>query len=780
MKINLLAILGFIPFIVLGQNKIIKGRVLDSKNQGIEFVNIISFKADSTFVNSTLTDSLGNYGLRINTEVLYVKFKAIGYKDLVKAIKINSYEMWNIILENDTKVLEEVIITKPSIERYSDKLIVNVSNSILSTGLCGIEILERSPGLFIENNGAISLRGRSGVNVLINGRQQRMSPNDLTNYLRSIPSSQIERIEIIHNPTAGFDAEGSAGIVNIILKKDGKLGTNGSTNASYGQGIYGRTSEGLSLNRRTSKASYYLGLNHNFDQRYNNLLTTRRFETTYNQNSKSKMPTHSYLANLGATFRVGKRSDFGVDMATNWSKANQDAHGESIILDENNSYTGEFKTQTRSTDNRFNISANTNYLHNFNSNKGNMEFNADYAHFNTEANQKFETNISNNVTQKLLGNIDGDLDLFVLKGDLNSNSETMGNFSFGAKSSFVSNTSKMLYFDEKEGAITPNDTYSNEFKYKENINAAYISWNKTNKKWSYQLGLRMEHTDTEGKGDTKFTRDYVQWFPSLSLQHTFSKNIKTGFNANRRINRPDYGQLNPFRTFVDISTSRAGNPELVPEIAINFEVNYDFNRWLNISLSYSNTKDRVLPVLVQDDANRHTTVQLVNIEDYNYYGINTSINVKPVKGLSSRLDLEFFYNEFLGWVSGFELSEKGYAFRVRSYSDLKLGKGWTSELWFFYQPLYDFGITGFEPRWKVDLGVQKSIFSNQGKIKLVFTDVFWTYYPRGYTRFGNINEEFESIRDTRVATLSFTYNFGNNNVKVNKNKGGAQDEKKRV
>lgn len=784
------------PFLSFSQQIEITGKVVDSNNKTLEFVNALVFSKDSTFIKGTVTDANGEFVLNSpKASSSYIKFQSLSLKEVFLNIDTNesSFKLGTIIMENDNKMLDEVVVIyeKPLIERRSDRLIVNVSNSILATGSNGLEILERSPGLFIEDNG-ISLRGRTGVNIQINGRLQRLSASELNNYLQSIPSSQIEKIEIINNPSAAYDAEGSAGVVNIVLKKDGNFGTNGSVNTSYGQGVYHRTSEGLSLNHRNSKSSLYLGLNHNFDQRYNQLFTTRRFSengnviSVFDQDSRSVTPTHSYLANIGFGQDIGKHSYIGTDITINWSNADQDANGNSLILDNNNNPSGSFTTDTDSNDDRFNFAANANFRTNFKDEKGNFVFNADYATYTTNANQNFVTDITDNGYQSreiLTGDISGGLDLFVLKADLNLTNNKIGNLSFGLKSSFVTNNSDLKYFDVISGTPTPNDIYSNQFEYKENINAAYVNWKLSKNKWTYQFGLRTEHTNIEGNqigGSISFERDYVQFFPSLFFEYKPSEKNTLGFNASRRINRPDYNQLNPFRTFVDITTSRVGNPELVPEIANNVEIIYNYDNWLDFSLSYNNTTDRILPVLIQDDVNQSTSVQLVNIDDFNYLGLNTSVTLKPVKSFTSRWDFEFFYNEFLGTVNGFNLSEKGSAFRIRSYNNYKFGNGWSTELNGFYQPLYNFGITSFDPRWKIDLGIQKSVLNDNGKIKFAITDIFWRYYPRGFTDFGNINEDFRSVRDTRVATISFSYNFGNNKVKVNKNEGGAQEEKSRT
>lgn len=795
-KLSTFVLLLLIPLVTVAQDIEITGKVIDIDNNPLEFVNALVFSKDSTFIKGAVTDANGAFTLTsAKASTSYIKLQSLGLKEVFREIDTNgsTFQMGTITMENDNQMLDEVVVTaeKPLIERRSDRLIVNVSNSILATGSNGLEILERSPGLFIEANG-ISLRGRTGVTVQINGRQQRLSTSELDNYLQSIPSSQIDKVEIINNPSAAFDAEGSAGVINIVLKKDGNFGTNGSVNTSYGQGVYYRTSEGLTLNHRNSKTSMYLGLNHNFDQRYNQLFTTRRFSengevvSTFDQDSKSVTPTHSYLANIGIGQNIGKRSYLGADITSNWSNADQDAHGNSIILDDSNNPSGSFTTATDSKNNSFNFAANANFKTDFKDDKGNFIFNADYATYNTDANQNFITDIIDNGNQSkeiLAGKIDGGLDLFVLKADLNLTDLNFGNVSIGLKSSFVTNDSNLEYYDVVNGSTTPNDFYSNQFEYNENINAAYVNWKHSKGKWTHQLGLRTEHTNIEGNqinGDVRFDRDYMQLFPSLFLEYKPSEKNTYGLNASRRINRPDYNQLNPIRNFVDITTSRVGNPELVPEIANNVELIYNHDHWLDFSLGYSNTSDRILPVLTQDDENQSTSVQLINIDDYNYLGLNASITLKPAKSLTSRWDLEFFYNEFLGVVNGFDLSEKGAAFRIRSYNTYKFGNGWSTELNGFYQPLYNFGITSFDPRWKIDFGIQKSVFDNKGKIKFAITDIFWRYYPRGFTDFGNINEGFRSVRDTRVATIAFSYNFGNIKVKVEKNEGGAKEEKRRT
>ncbi|MDX1328606.1 MAG: carboxypeptidase-like regulatory domain-containing protein, partial [Arenibacter sp.] len=207
-KLNLLPLILIVllPIMSHSQEHAITGKVVDGNNAPLEYVNAMLFKADSSFIKGTVTDANGVFSLKSpQATAAYLKLQSLGFKEVITPIisATSNIQLGTIILENDELQLEEVVLTaeKPLIERRSDRLIVNVSNSILATGSNGLELLEKSPGLFIEDGG-ISLRGRTGLIIQINGRQQRLSSTELNTYLQSIPSSQIERIEIIHNPSA--------------------------------------------------------------------------------------------------------------------------------------------------------------------------------------------------------------------------------------------------------------------------------------------------------------------------------------------------------------------------------------------------------------------------------------------------------------------------------------------------------------------------------------------------------------------------------------------------
>ncbi|MCB0447824.1 MAG: TonB-dependent receptor family protein, partial [Gelidibacter sp.] len=379
----------------------------------------------------------------------------------------------------------------------------------------------------------------------------------------------------------------------------------------------------------------------------------------------------------------------------------------------------------------------------------------------------------------LMGDIIGNLNLSAFKLDYNFNNEDFGTFSTGVKVSNVKNDNDLFYTNLIDDEIVINEALTNHFIYKENIQAAYLDWKKQIDKWSLQVGLRAENTQVEGNqllsGDN-FEQNYLQWFPTAFIQYQKDDNNTFGFNTGRRINRPNYGQLNPFRFFVDINTFRSGNPRLQPEKTWNFEFSYNYKSFLDLALSYSTTKDNILFVIQQNDETRTTNVLPVNIGLYNYFGLNISTQIKFWSWWNNRMNVELFYNEFLGDVAQYDLNNKAFAFRINGNSSLKFTNNFTGEISYFYQPKYQYGISDFNPRWRIDLALQQKILKGDGRIRLAVTDIFYKHSPTGATNFGNINETFESLRDTRVVTIGFQYNFGNSNLKSTKKETDAAKE----
>ena len=780
----------------------ITGSVLNEENKPLEFVSVTIHAIDSTLIAGDITNAAGEFHIALNDmNASYIQFHMIGFMKYSMKLDLNlsdkEIQLNPITLLEATETLDEVTIVekRPFIERHLDKLIVNVKNSIVDAGSNAFEVLEKAPGIFIDQEGGLSLNGQGGVRVMIDGKPARMSGPDLASFLQSMPTDAVDKLEIISNPSAKYDAEGTSGIINIVRNREAGLGTNGSYNISYGRGMHHRFNTGIQLNHRTKKSNIFGNYNLGYNERLNHLLTYRRFSSNgqltniFDQDATLIIGTKSHTSTVGYDYYVNKKTTVGFLVAGHIRNFNPKGDGISNILDANQTFTGGFSSTNRSTDTWGNYSINGNIVHQFNDKGKSIKFDLDYARFQNETEQLFTTqffNESNIPTGKeyLRGDISGHLKLYTAKIDISLPAGNIGSFDTGLKSSLVKNDNDLKYFDQLNGEDILDINQSNHFLYDEQIHAGYITWNKIFGKWNIQVGLRGEQTIADGiqlTSDTAFHRNYFQLFPSVFINYNASEDHLFNISIGRRINRPSYRQLNPFRGFVDITTARDGNPFLQPESTINTELGYTYKQRYTATLTYARTTDNMINVLLQDDVEKLTIVTFVNIGVYNYIGLSFSGSFNPIKNLTSRIDGSAFYNEYIGVVSSVDLNEKGSSFYISNNNSYQFGNGWSGELNLTYRPRFTYGISVMEPMTRLDAGVQKVLFQGKGRLRFNIRDIFWRAYPRGYTGFANIDEEFESIRDTRTASLSFSYRFGDQKISpARRRQTGAEEEKRRA
>lgn len=298
------------------------------------------------------------------------------------------------------------------------------------------------------------------------------------------------------------------------------------------------------------------------------------------------------------------------------------------------------------------------------------------------------------------------------------------------------------------------------------------------------MGLRGEQTVADGlqvTTDSSFHRNYFQIFPSIFVQRKLSEAHTLNLSMSRRIDRPSYRQLNPFRGFVDRTTYQEGNPFLLPQLTYSFELAHTLKQWLTTTLSYSITNDNITSVLLQDDKEKVTVQTDLNIAEVAYYGISISGSFNPFKWWNTRTEVNGFYNRFTGTIKNTNLDNSKPTFYINSNNRFTLPKGLTGEINAFYQFTSVYGISIIEPLWQLSAGLQKTILKEKGTLRLNVNDIFWRGYPRGSTEFANINETFISRRGTRVATLAFSYRFGKSTVAPSRRRAtGVEEEQRRA
>lgn len=777
----------------------ISGKIMSDKNENV--ANAIVYLVDSSqkLAKTEYSDENGQFLFQnVSKEMYQIKIVENGKtrheSELFEAVQ--NLELPPIVLKADVQNLDEVVITKtkPYIERQDGKMILNVESSITAAGSSAFEVLEKAPGINVDNNDNISLRGKGGILVQIDGKAIQMTGTDLANYLRGIPSGAIDKIEFITNPSSKYDAAGSS-IINIRMKKDKRKGTNGSITTAYGQGRYPKNNNSLSLNHRNKDINIFGNYNFAYRESFSELILDRRFyndgnfTSAYEQDNFLKTNFRNHIGKIGVDFFASKKHTFGIVANVVSNRYNPTGKNASDVFDETNSQTSRFLTNNNSRNNFKNHSVNLNHKYAIDTLGTEWTTDFDYANYDNKTGQNFITRYFdlNNVEYQnpylLNGDIKGDLDIYSLKTDFVKTLKNNVKIETGLKTSYVKADNNLKFYDVSSGIPVFDPTKSNHFIYKENINAAYINASKQFGKWSTYLGFRIENTNITGEqlvDNTSFTNNYTQLFPSAFLSYAFNDNNSLEFNYSRRISRPSYDQLNPFKFFLDPTTYKEGNPYLKPQTTHSFEITHILNQNIFTTLNFSRTTDNITGVIAPAENNQQLTVQTdKNLNTADIYGLFIIVPVKVAKWWDIANSFNSYYGSYSGTVAGTTLKNRGnFTFNCNSVNNFKIGNGYAAEVTGNYRAREIYAFMDVDPIWYVNLGVQKK-FKNS-TLKLAVNDVFYTNRTTADTEFTNYKEHFKVSRETRVAVLSYTYNFGNSNANDRRKTGGAEDIKQRA
>jgi iron complex outermembrane recepter protein len=766
---------------------------------------------DSALLKTALTDKNGNADFEnISLKSYIIRVSSFGMNtSYTNAFTLNesqtSINLPSISLTSKpSSQLQNVIVSakKPFIQKLSDRIVVNVESSIVNAGSSAMEILERSPGVTIDQNDAISLRGRSGVIIMIDGKPSPMTGQDLANYLRGLPSSAIERIDIITNPSAKYDAAGNSGIIDIHMKKDQRLGTNGTYTVGYGQGKYPKANTGTTFNYRNKKVNVFGNYNYAYRENLNHLVLNRNFfnNGVFNgaddKDNYSKMPFNSNAARLGADFFPSKKTIIGFVVNSSFNHFTRDNKNNSTVIDNQKQPSYTFKTQATNNDHFNNTVANINFKHTFDSAGKEFTADVDYGVFtngslSTTATKYYNLNGSQLQPDYILdGDQDGKLTLKTAKADYVNPLKKGAKFETGFKTSYVSSDNDAKFWDRSNGTPVNDESKTNHFLYDEYNNAGYINYSKEYKKISIQFGLRGEQTKVKTnqlKGNIKWDSSYFQWFPSAFFNYKLKEDQTLGVSVSRRIDRPGYSALNPFLFLIDVSTYATGSPGLLPELTWSYELSYTVKQ-LNFTLGYSHTKDNqniaiarfkdVFPNIPSAD---NVTVQIpINLASSDYFGLTIAAPVHVTKWWNMINNANVYYNHFNGNLGGTPLNNGSPAADVRTNNSFSFKKGWSVELNGSFSSGGRYGFMVSEPQWGLGTGVQKTAFKNKGTFRFNITDIFWTNLPKATITYeGKYIENWHAFRETRVANLGFTYRFGNNKVQAARRRTTASEEERR-
>jgi hypothetical protein len=784
--------------------------VISDKNVGVDAATVVLFNVkDSTLVKTALTDDKGVASLEsISFGNYFIRITAEGYAaGIAPSFSLTATQpqltLPTVQLSKPSVKMEGVVVNakKPYIQRMSDRLVVNVENSIVNAGSTAMEVLERSPGVTVDQNDAISLRGKAGVIILIDGKPSPLSGTALASYLRGLPSNAIERIDLITNPSAKYDASGNAGVIDIRMKKDKRLGTNGTVTAGYGQGIFPKANGGISLNHRTKKINAFGSYNYMYREALNHLLLDRNFYDNGVfagrdlKDNDAWMPISSHALRAGLDYFVSDRTTVGVVVNSNFSRFKRITNNSSVVIDAQQAPLSTFNTYATNNDPSNNTVINGNFRHTFKK-KGEITLDVDYGVFNNGSVSSTETryyNVDGSAMQPdylLHGDQTGKLTLKSAKADFVAPIEKGLRLEAGVKTSYVSSDNDVQFLDMSTGIPQNDVNKTNHFLYNETNNASYVNLGKEFKSFDFTVGLRGEQTivgTNQVKGNIQWDTSYFQLFPSAFVNYKLKKDQTIGLSVSRRIDRPGYSQLNPFLFLIDVTTYATGNPGLQPQFTWSYELNYTL-RNINLSLSYSRTDNpmttfigKFSDVFPNIPVGNNVTVQVpVNLIATDYYGLTLSAPFQVTRWWNTVNNITAYYNYFTGSLGGSALQQGAPSADIRTNNTFTLKKGWAAEMNANYSTPGRSGYMYSRSQWGLALGVQKDVLQKKGNIRFYMTDIFWTNLPRATITYeGRYVEYWHAYRESRVANLSFTYRFGSNKVPQAKRRATASEEERR-
>ena len=779
----------------------ITGIVLDASGKPQEFANALLLQTkDSSLVKGAITDEKGYFEIENTEGSVFLHISMVGFKNFSSPAfdgKLGK-DFGSIKLQILDNELKSVTVTarKPTFVMEADKMVMNIEGNINAAGNTAIELLRKAPGVLLDKDENLSLKGKGGVRVYIDGRPSQMSGKDLTTLLRGLNANDIEAIEIITNPSAKYDAAGNAGIINIRLKKNRKIGTNGSVSlgASYGQSA--KFNEGFNLNYRDKKVNVFGNYSYN-KGRWDQELYLMRVQNglVFDQSSPSFNDNIGHNAKTGVDFFLNSKNTVGVLVTGNYNDGFWQTDSRTTI-----SRVGQNKIDSVLVASNKMLTTSLNMTYNANyrfADTSGHEFNvdADYGTYTGRGNsfqpnyyksadesRIFSTNIYKNITPT-------DIVIKTLKADYEQK-VGKGKLGIGLKASNVKTDNTFDFFNIVQDADVKDNSRSNRFTYDETVSAAYVNYNRPlSKKLTLQLGLRGENTKSVGKliatnqnNDKAVDTSYLNLFPSGALSYNVGKNYSVNFSFSRRIERPRYEDLNPFEFKLDELTYQKGNPFLRAAFTQSYEINQTLFQKVNVGLSYSRQRDVMSDILDTTEAKRTFQIK-TNIASQQNYSLNVSSPIPIAKWWEGFINIWVTRVNYKSTTSAtFPIDAALTQFGFYSEHTIQLGKGWSAQFsgWFNSPQLWG-GVMKMTSQGMMDVGIQKKFWHDSAIAKFTFGDILNTSSWSGKTIAGGSNLKIHGGWEGQIARLNLTYRFGSNEIKSARDrKTGLEDEKNRL
>ncbi|KEQ28454.1 hypothetical protein N180_02140 [Pedobacter antarcticus 4BY] len=743
------------------------------------------------FSKITRTDILGRFIFNdLKKDNYLLLFSSVDFGEIQHKLLLAADTVISVKLEKSAIELQNVEIrsTKALIEKRVDRTIFNVNGSVAAIGSDALELMSKVPGIRVVND-RVSLVGKGSINIMINDKLTPLSEDDLANYLRSIPSDHISRIEVITNPSAKYDAQGNNGLINIVLKKSVAEGFKGAVNLGFTQATHHTGSGGGNLSFRKDKITLFT--NFNF----------RKGSTVPFEQSSIFYPTQTWnIVNKDRNFRIVPSGQLGLDYqiskntiaGISYNAGLTDFHSEENIKTTVFNKAGAIDSLLNSDANakiKSNYKTANFYLKQLIDTMGKqLVINADWFKYRDD-NQRFFDNTTYNQDggiipgsfAQYLSSSGQNIDLYTLKADVDLPYKAF-TLSLGAKASFIKNKSDVSFYRMKNDIYEIDNSQTNLFNYTENTQALYFNLNKTINNWDFQMGLRAEYTQIEGVSVNSTTGDdYLRLFPTLFISYRKNEESEFSLNYGRRINRPAYKKLNPFRWYSNQYSYAEGNPFLRPSYNNNIELSHTYSKVLTTTLSFNNTNDGYSNVNFTDVNTNIQILRPLNLITSYQYQLSNSIIFNQLKWLESVNQLDVYYVRSNSSIAQTLPGLNGFGAYFSSSNQVVFNKVRTmmGELNFWYQFPGVNELNKMKSQYRLDIGFKRLLLDNKLQLALNVSDILKSGKERYSSIVNGIGQEYKNYYDSQYLRLTVRYNFGNEKIKQQDHKPGNEEERRR-
>ncbi|WP_224483837.1 TonB-dependent receptor domain-containing protein [Robertkochia aurantiaca] len=780
MKTALLILLLLLAQLGLAQSNELNGLVVDDQQQSIPFANISVLQAsDSTMVTGGTTDMDGKFRIPLKTEGKFIlQCSTIGFSTAYsQAFILDQHsgpkDFGVIALKPESYQLDEVTLTgsRPNVVMKADKMVVRVEGTAMAAGTSALEVVAKSPGVWIDQEGNFQINGRKGAEVMIDGRLTYLSAQELTTLLEGMPAENIEDIEIIANPSAKYDAEGTAGILNINLKENTLSGFNGSAYAGYQYNGINVYNTGVTLNHKKGKWNSFLSADMAGRNRYRTNETFRSFnengETAIiNQDGREDRKRFVPSIRIGTDYSVNDKHTIGVMANILYQNGHTDWNSD-LTLDDFDGSTTQIEARNRMDDEFDNSTVNLHYEGKLDTLGTTLSSEFDYVRLNKQVDSRFTNTYTfpdNSTDQEIFVSDNASAyDILAGRADLSLPLRKGGLIETGVKFSRVESGSDLYFFERIGDNNVIDPERSNEFLYVEDIFAAYASYSmRFNETWNLKAGLRAEKTKAQGTSLTLeqvTDRDYLNLFPSLFLQQNVSENYSITYNYSRRIIRPDYDRLNPFIFYIDPFTYIEGDPNLRPQYSHSFQLTQTLFKKYNIILGAEKATDYILEVPVQMEESKQTAYAVRNMDNFYNYSATLVFPVKVTSFWSMNNNVVAAQQEYNTQTENGYLENKQFFFMAQSNNVMNLPGNTRFEVNAAYQGPMAYGVYEVGSQWWIDAGIKKSFMNDKLDLSLSVTDIFRTAVLDVTTTINNNVAAMSQYFGNRSLRVNLRYNF---------------------